>query len=56
MSIERFEDIEAWKEARNIVNRVYSVCRVNGFSVKPNEPNYLNKRDNCNDLIKLDKP
>jgi four helix bundle protein len=31
MKIERFEDIEAWKEARNIVNRVYSVCRVNGF-------------------------
>jgi four helix bundle protein len=31
MKIERFEDIEAWKEARNIVNSVYSVCRVNGF-------------------------
>ncbi len=28
MKIEKFEDIEAWKEARNIVNRVYRVCRV----------------------------
>jgi four helix bundle protein len=31
MKITRFEDPECWKEARNIVNRVYSVCRVNGF-------------------------
>lgn len=31
MKIERFEDIEAWKEAREIVNSVYSVCRVDGF-------------------------
>lgn len=31
MKITRFEDLECWKEARNIVNRVYSVCRVNGF-------------------------
>ena len=31
MKIERFEDIEAWKEARDIVNRVYRVCSVNGF-------------------------
>ena len=23
--------VEAWKEARNIVNRVYSVCRVKEF-------------------------
>jgi len=28
MKIEKFEDIEAWKEARNLVNSVYSVCRV----------------------------
>jgi len=31
MVIERFEDIEAWKEARKIVKRVYRVCNVNGF-------------------------
>ena len=31
MKIERFEDIEAWKEARNLVNRVYGVCSVNEF-------------------------
>ncbi|MDQ7786911.1 MAG: four helix bundle protein [Thermodesulfovibrionales bacterium] len=31
MKIERFEDIEAWKEARDIVNSVYGVCRVDGF-------------------------
>jgi four helix bundle protein len=31
MNIERFEDIEAWKEARGIVKRVYSVCSVDGF-------------------------
>ena len=31
MKIERFEDIEAWKESRTIVNRVYRVCRVDGF-------------------------
>jgi four helix bundle protein len=31
MKITRFEDLECWKEARNIFNRVYSVCRVNGF-------------------------
>ena len=28
MKIQRFEDIEAWKEARDIVNRVYR-----GYSV-----------------------
>jgi len=31
MIIEKFEDIEAWKEARKMVNRVYRVCSVNGF-------------------------
>ncbi len=31
MKIERFEDIEAWKEARSLVNRAYSVCSVNEF-------------------------
>ena len=31
MKITRFEDLECWKEARNIVNRVYSVCRTDGF-------------------------
>ena len=28
MKIEKFEDIETWKEARDIVNCVYRVCRV----------------------------
>lgn len=31
MKINRFEELECWKEARAIVNRVYSVCRANGF-------------------------
>lgn len=31
MKIEQFEEIEAWKEARKLVNRIYSVCSVNGF-------------------------
>lgn len=31
MKITRFEDLECWQEARNIVNSVYRVCRVNGF-------------------------
>ena len=31
MKITRFEDLDCWQEARNIVNRVYSVCRANGF-------------------------
>lgn len=31
MKIEQFEEIEAWKEARKLVNRVYSVCSVNEF-------------------------
>ena len=31
MKIERFEDIEAWKEARKLVNRIYGVCSVNEF-------------------------
>jgi len=31
MKINRFEDIEAWKEARDIVNSVYRVCSVNGL-------------------------
>ena len=31
MKVERFEDIEAWKEARKLVNRVYGVCSVNEF-------------------------
>jgi len=28
MKITRFEDLECWKEARDIVNCVYRVCRV----------------------------
>ncbi|MCX5804382.1 MAG: four helix bundle protein [Proteobacteria bacterium] len=31
MKIEKFEDIEAWKEARCVVHSVYSVCSVNEF-------------------------
>ena len=31
MKIEQFEEIEAWKEARKLVNRVYGVCSVNEF-------------------------
>jgi four helix bundle protein len=31
MKIERFEDIEAWKEARKLVNRIYRMCSVNEF-------------------------
>lgn len=31
MKVKRFEDLECWKEAREIVNRVYRVCSVNGF-------------------------
>jgi len=31
MIIEKFEDIEAWKEARKMVNRIYKVCSVNVF-------------------------
>ncbi len=31
MKIERFEDIEAWKESRTIVNSVYRVCSVHSF-------------------------
>jgi len=31
MRITRFEDLECWQEARKIANRVYSVCRVDGF-------------------------
>jgi four helix bundle protein len=28
MKITRFEDLECWQEARNLVNGVYRVCRV----------------------------
>jgi hypothetical protein len=31
MKIERFEEIEAWKEAGKLVNRFYGVCCVDGF-------------------------
>jgi len=31
MKITRFEELECWKEARIIVNRVYSVCSDAGF-------------------------
>ena len=31
MKIEQFEEIEAWKEARKLVNKVYGVCSVNEF-------------------------
>ena len=31
MKIERFEDIEAWQNARQIVNRVYSACNAGGL-------------------------
>jgi len=29
--ISRFEDLEIWQEARELVRRVYSVVRVEGF-------------------------
>ena len=29
--IERFEDIEAWQKAREVVKEVYKTCRVQGF-------------------------
>jgi len=29
--IVRFEDLECWQQARNIVNRVYEVCSADGF-------------------------
>ena len=32
MKIERFEDIQAWQEARSLTNLIYSVCRQNLFS------------------------
>ena len=31
MKINRFEDLDCWQQARNIVNRVYGVCSANGF-------------------------
>src|SRR4030042_2319055 len=32
MKIERFEDIEAWKEARNLVNMIYDISNEGLFS------------------------
>lgn len=32
MRIEKFEDIEAWQEARKLVNYVYRVCSVKAFN------------------------
>jgi len=31
MKITRFEDLDCWQEARNIVNRAYRVCRSDDF-------------------------
>lgn len=31
MKITRFEDLECWQDAREIVNRVYRVCSVHAF-------------------------
>lgn len=31
MKIERFEDIDAWKNARTLVNSVYKVCSIERF-------------------------
>jgi four helix bundle protein len=31
MTITRFEDLECWQEARNIVNRIYGLCRLTGL-------------------------
>ena len=32
MKITRFEDLECWQEAREVVNRIYRVCGVEGFN------------------------
>jgi four helix bundle protein len=32
MKITRFEDLECWQEAREVVNRVYRVCGVEAFN------------------------
>jgi len=31
MKITRFEDLECWQGARDIVNKVYCACSINGF-------------------------
>jgi len=41
--IERFEDIEAWKEARTIVNRVYDLCRNDSFRKDYNLTNQIQR-------------
>lgn len=43
MKIERFEDIEAWKEARIIVNRVYDLCRNENFRKDYNLTNQIQR-------------
>jgi four helix bundle protein len=30
-NIQRFEDIEAWKKARVLTNKIYSICRAENF-------------------------
>jgi len=32
MKLSRFEDLDCWKEARNLVDRVYRVCSADGFN------------------------
>jgi four helix bundle protein len=32
LKIERFEDIQAWQEARSLTNLIYSICKKNLFS------------------------
>jgi len=32
VKIERFEDIQAWQEARNLTNLIYNLCKGNSFS------------------------
>ena len=31
MKIERFEDIQAWQEGRNLTNSIYEACKLNLF-------------------------
>jgi len=41
--IEKFEDIDAWKEARTIVNQVYDLCRNDSFRKDYNLANQMQR-------------
>lgn len=43
MKVQKFEDLEVWRQARGLVQEVYEAAKENRGLTEPNQPKELNK-------------